>query len=275
MTTGRTSSLKPPGSSAAKAAKRRKAVPPEMITIPAGRFIMGTNEAELMYFVQNTDWGDEWYARGMFQAEQPQHWVQLNSFEIARGPVTNVEFFHFTWETGYKVPKNWTGFYYPEEGAENPVVWVNRADALAYCGWLSQKFGMNYRLPSEAEWERAARGDDGRFYPWGDEFDPWRCNTLESARKTTSPVGLFSPSGDSPWGLNDMAGNVYEWTGSLMRPYPYNPRDGREDATSMDMSVIRGGSWYYTHKMARCAAREGVLPTFVSPALGFRVAHTP
>jgi formylglycine-generating enzyme required for sulfatase activity len=274
MSSGRTSSLKPPGSSAAKAAKRRMAVAPEMVAIPAGNTIMGTNDAELMYFVQHTDWGDEWYARGMFQAEQPQHWVQLGAYEIAQSPVTNVEYHHFVWESGHRIPKHWTGFTYAEEEAEHPVVWVNRADALAYCKWLSKKFGQNYRLPTEAEWERAARGDDGRFFPWGDDFDPWRCNTIEGARKVTTPAGMFSPSGDSPWGVYDMAGNVYEWTRSLMRPYPYDPTDGREDDTSMDMTVIRGGSWHYTYKMARCSAREGVLPTFVSPALGFRVARS-
>ena len=116
------------------------------------------------------------------------------------------------------------------------MVNVSWQDAQAYCQWLSEKTGKSYRLPSEAEWEKAARGADGRVYPWGNEWDAAKCNTRESKIQGTSPVGQFSTLGDSPSGCADMVGNVWEWTLSLWGPdsdspkyrYPYDPADGRE-----------------------------------------------
>lgn len=248
--------------------------PPDMVPIPAGTFIMGTNSAQVRYLLEREEWAEEWYEANMFQVEQPQHRPFLAAFEIGRYPVTNSEYHIFVMETGHRIPRGWLGFHPIEEEAHHPVVGVSMSDVLAYIKWLnSQLEGEPYRLPTEAEWEKAARGSDDRLYPWGMDFDPWRCNTLESARRSTTQVGVFSPSGDSPYGVTDMAGNVWEWTRSLFKPYPYDPNDGRETQDAAGVYVVRGGSWYYTHKLARVNAREGVLATFISPALGFRLAR--
>ncbi len=246
-----------------------------MVHIPAGEAILGTSKMQVQHLVAREQWAEEWYTHDLFQVEQPQHKVMLAEFEIGRFPVTNAEYYLFVWETSHRVPRGWFGFRYIEEEANHPVTNVSMADALAYCKWLSEDVGQTYRLPTEAEWERASRGDDPRIYPWGDEFDPWRCNTIESAKKSTTQIGIYSPSGDSPFGVSDMAGNVFEWTTSRLMPYPYKVDDGREDHKGSGQRVVRGGSWYYTRKLARCSSREGMLPTFISPALGFRLARTP
>lgn len=257
---------------------------PEMVSIPSGDFMMGTSYKQIEYMLEHEPWADEWHEKEMFHVEQPYHKVFVPAFEIARHPVTNFEYHLFIWESGYRAPKTWLGFHYTEEVAFHPVAGVSREDALAYCEWLQKALvkatgedpeNFIYRLPSEAEWERAARGDDDRIYPWGNDFDPWRCNTADSRLGGTSQVGCYSPSGDSPCEAADLAGNVWEMTGTVLRPYPYKPDDGREDPSPNDICAIRGGAWYYSHKLARCTSREGVLRGFTSPALGFRLARTP
>ncbi len=126
--------------------------------------------------------------------------------------------------------------------------------SLAYASWLAKTTGQRWRLPSEAEWEKAARGTDGRIYPWGDTFDKTRCNTDESGIGTTTPVGRY-PNGESPYHVQDMAGNVWEWTSSLYQPYPYRKNDGRENLNSTDNRVLRGGSWVSNSRDARAAYR--------------------
>jgi toxoflavin biosynthesis protein ToxD len=251
------------------------AKPPEMIQIPAGVVIMGTSSAQVRALLEKEEWAEEWYEGNMFQVEQPQHRPFVPAFEMARAPVTNGDYHIFTMETGYRIPRGWLGFHPSEEELNNPITNVSRIDALAYITWLNHQLeGMPYRLPTEVEWERSARGDDDRIYPWGNDFDPWRCNTLESARRATTVIGSFSPSGDSPFGVTDLAGNVWEWTSTLLKPYPYEPQDGREELKGDGVCVVRGGSWYYTRKLARCSCREGILATFTSPALGFRLARS-
>lgn len=248
--------------------------PPEMIAIPPGEAILGTSDDQVDMLLLKEEWAEEWYSRGLFMVEQPQHLTTLPGYEFARFPVTNAEYYMFVWETSHRVPRGWLGFRYLEDDANCPVVGVSLLDALRYCEWLSKELGQTYRLPTEAEWEHAARGYDDRIYPWGNDFDPWRCNTLESAKRATTPIGIYSPSGDSPFGISEMAGNVFEWTASLYKPYPYVGNDGRENLESGGQVVIRGGSWYYTRKLARCSSREAVLPTFMSPSLGFRLARS-
>jgi formylglycine-generating enzyme required for sulfatase activity len=154
---------------------------------------------------------------------------------------------------------------------DHPVVYVSWDDAVAYAAWLAQTTGQPWRLPSEAEWEKAARGTDGRIYPWGDTFDKARANTSESGIKTTTAVGSY-PSGSSPYGAQDMAGNVWEWTHSLFKSYPYIPNDGREVGNYTDYRILRGGSWGDLAWCARAACRLLDTPGYLSYVIGFRLA---
>ncbi|PKO00745.1 MAG: formylglycine-generating enzyme family protein [Chloroflexi bacterium HGW-Chloroflexi-4] len=245
---------------------------PLMVEIPAGEFLMGTSDQQIAVLLETEKWAEEWVEEGMFQVEQPQHKVELQSFEIGLYPVSNIDYYSFIYNTGHRVPKNWIGYHYADGEANFPVAGISKKDALAYCEWISKNLKTIYRLPNEAEWEKAARGTDGRIYPWGDFFDPWRCNTLESAKRATTANGSYSPSGDSIYGIADMVGNVWEWTSSFLLPYPFKNISEKEANTNK--CVVRGGAWYYSHKLARCAARETVLADYVSPALGFRLARS-
>ena len=135
-----------------------------------------------------------------------------------------------------------------------PVVGICWYEARAYCAWLSAQTGQSFRLPTEAEWEAAARGGAGRRYAYGDDFDATRCNTFETHIRRTTPIGVF-PGGETPEGLVDMTGNTWDWTGSLYRPYPYEATDGREDPTVEGRRVLRGGSFGHGSDVVRCAAR--------------------
>ena len=246
-----------------------------MIEIPAGEFLMGTSDDNIKLLqLRESDWAYEWSDNDLFIAEQPQHTVSLQTFEIAKYPVTNADYHSFVSDAGYRLPRNWIGFTFREDTEDHPVVGVSKIDAEAFIEWLNQKTGMKYKLPTEAEWERSARGSDGRIYPWGNTFDPWRCNTAESVKKGTTPVGFYSPSGDSVCGAADMVGNVWEWTQSLFVQYPYIPNVNKGEGKAVGRYVVRGGAWYYTRKLARCSAREGILANHLSPSIGFRLARS-
>ena len=149
-------------------------------------------------------------------------------------------------------------------------------DAVAYCDWLAKKTGKNYRLPSEAEWEKAARGTDGRIYPWGDEWDPAKANSAEGGPGTTTAVGAYSPGGDGPCGAADMSGNVWEWTRSEFRPYPYVAEGGREGQGGVSsLRVLRGGAFYDEPRYVRCAVRFRGVPGVRVSYIGFRVVVSP
>ena len=144
------------------------------------------------------------------------------------------------------------------------MVNVSWQDAMVFCEWAG------VRLPSEAEWEKAARGTDGRLWPWGNEVpDKERCNFGMNVGDTT-PVGNY-PKGASPYGVLDMAGNVWEWTGSLFKGYPYKPDDGREDSADAGTCVVRGGSFGYGDYDVRCAVRVHPDPGSRGDLIGFRV----
>ncbi|MBI2907477.1 MAG: formylglycine-generating enzyme family protein [Chloroflexi bacterium] len=158
------------------------------------------------------------------------------------------------------------------------VTWF---DALAYCRWLKGVTGKNVTLPSEAEWEKAARGNtDQRAYPWGDTFDAKKCNCTELGLGKTTPVGMF-PEGASPHGCLDMSGNVWEWTRSLYGEYPY-PKEGAErqrrediEAPRTETRVLRGGSFLDYENLVRCAYRYRNHPDHRNVSFGFRVAASP
>ncbi len=196
--------------------------------VPAGKFSMGSAD------------GDE--------NEKPAHEVDVAAFYIGKYPVTNAEYKHFldNTEQDKYIPSVLTG------AADHPVMSVTWHQAGAYVRWA------NVRLPTEAEWEKAASWRDGHKlrYPWGDEFDPGKCNTTESGFQTTTPVGAYSPQGDSPYGCADMSGNVWEWTSSLYQAYPYDAEDGRENLSSSEHRAVRGGSFNSGRNNARTAYRS-------------------
>ncbi len=220
----------------------------ELLRIPAGEFWMGSDPEKDKAARDN---------------EQPQHRVSLAEFYLGRYPITNAQYAAFK---KIEIPL----------GKENhPVVNVSWKDALAFSGWLSEQTGKNFRLPTEAEWEKAARGADGRIYPWGDEWDARRANSGESGIKGASSVGKYSPAGDSPYGVVDMSGNVWEWCQSKYAPYPYQPDDGREELAGEAARALRGGSWRYYHGYCRAATRFWIVPAYSNSFVGFRVALSP
>jgi formylglycine-generating enzyme required for sulfatase activity/outer membrane protein assembly factor BamD (BamD/ComL family) len=229
----------------------------EMVYVPAGKFWMGSND------------GAKWAQKG----EKPAHEVFVEGFWIDRTPVTNEEYRHFVQATGHQKPKHWKGGRIPKGKEAHPVVYVSWRDARAYCGWRSGQAGVVIRLPTEAEWEKAARGTHGWLYPWGDEFDQKKCNSAERGAGDTWPVGRYS-RGDSPYGLADMAGNVWEWTGSLYKPYPYNAQDGREDLKAGGRRVVRGGSWKGNQRIVRVAFRYNIEPSYAYDDVGFRCVRS-
>jgi formylglycine-generating enzyme required for sulfatase activity len=178
--------------------------------------------------------------------------VELPAFRIARYPVTNQEYEQFIKATGHRCPDHWLDDRsYPPGLADHPVVFVSWEDAMAYTQWV------NARLPSEAEWEKAARGSDGRQYPWGNEFIARHCNTSESGADGTKPVHAH-PGSMSAYGVMDMAGNVWEWTSTLYEK-------------GEDWRVLKGGAWDYKGvKDSRCAYRVYFRPSFRNGAVGFR-----
>lgn len=249
---------------------------PNMITIPEGEFVMGTSIDDIRtLMLKESDWAYDWHDKELFTNEQPQHKVWLPKFEISQFPITNADYMAFVWDTGYPLPREWKSINHTHGSELHPVTGVTRKDALEFCNWLSSRLEKTFRLPTEAEWEKTARGTDGRIYPWGNMFDPWRCNTSESNKKSTTPAGSYSPGGDSPFGVADMVGNVWEWTSSVLMAYPYVADGSHEAAKPGDRYVIRGGAWYYSRKLARCAAREGEVENNQSTSIGFRLARTP
>ena len=230
---------------------------PQWVTIPAGEFWMGS------------DPGDS----DALEDEQPAHRLFLPEFQIARTPVTNAQYGLYVQATGAAPPQHWADGQPPKGMLEHPVVYVNWHDACGYCAWLSQVIGQPVRLPTEAEWEKAARGDrDKRVYPWGETFDVVKCNSAALGLDDTTPVGIF-PAGASPYGCLDLAGNMWEWTCSLWKAYPYDPNDGRENLAASDEErcVLRGGAFWDVHRFVRCAVRHGDHARYFHYFVGFRV----
>ena len=155
-----------------------------------------------------------------------------------------------------------------------PVVGVNWYEAAAYASWLSEKTGKNYRLPTEAEWEKAARGTDGREYPWGNEFDKNNCNSKECGLGRTSPVGIFI-KGESPFGCLDMAGNVYEWCFDWFDGgyYKKSPKKNPQGPKTGSGRVLRGGCWFGVSSLCRASSRYRLNPVNRARLVGFRLVR--
>jgi formylglycine-generating enzyme required for sulfatase activity len=214
--------------------------------------------------------GEFWMGEGT-----TAHRVYLDTFHISRVPITNAQYRLFVEATEHMPPPSWEDRR-PQKGKESPpVVHVSWYDVLAYCQWLREVMGKPITLPSEAEWEKAARGSqDRRVYPWGDDFGATRCNSEKLGVGDTTPVGIF-PEGASPYGVLDMAGNVWEWTRSLYWEHPYDPIDGREDLEGEGNRVLRGGAFYDNEGFVRCAVRVGDNPSYRGNDVGFRVVVAP
>ena len=228
----------------------------DWVTIPAGDFLMGS---------------DKQRDKQAYDDELPQHRINLPEFRISKVPVTNAQYAVFVQATHNRAPKHWRDGKVPQGKEQHPVVYVKWRDARAFCAWASEATGATVRLPSEAEWEKAARGADGLIWPWGDEPPTKeRCN-FDSNIRDTMPVDAY-PRGASPYGVLDMAGNVWEWTSSLYKPYPYVPGDGRESLEAAERCTLRGGAFDIDDNNVRCAYRNYNSPGFSSYFVGFRVA---
>jgi formylglycine-generating enzyme required for sulfatase activity len=232
----------------------------ELVRIPAGEFLMGSDPAK---------------DKNAHINEQPQHTIDLPEFYIGKYPVTNAQYAAFVKSTDHRVPDHWKGGEIPSGKEDHPVVYASWYDVIAFCKWLSEETDKNFSLPSEAEWEKAARGVDGRIYPWGDKSPTADlCNFSENVGDTT-PVGKYSPKGDSPYGCVDMAGNVWECTRSpYYKDYSYDPGDGREDLEADGSRVLRGGSFGSPVDAVRCASRLWY-PPLRYRSYGFRLVASP
>ncbi len=227
-----------------------------MVWVPPGPFLMGSDKTR---------------DGQAFDDELPQHTVTLPGYWIGRYPVTVARFKAFVDDSGHKPADSRS----VKGRDDHPVVHVSWGDAQAYCDWLAARSGPPVALPTEAQWEKAARGTDGRIYPWGDGWDASKCNSLEGGKRATTPVGAYSLAGDSPYGCADMAGNVWEWCQSLYRRYPYDPKDGRENLQNRGRRVMRGGAFDYDQKTVRCACRGWHVPDHRVGYLGFRPVVAP
>ncbi|MEW5982714.1 MAG: formylglycine-generating enzyme family protein [Acidobacteriota bacterium] len=255
------------------------ALVPDLATIPAGPFVMGADHGR--------------------DNERPAHEVTLDSFTIGATVVTNAEYLRFVRSVRHRPPgvhelpvvvrplqeirfREFAAPYTWQEGeppagrSDHPVVLVGLDDARDYCRWLSAETGRAFRLPTEAEWEKAARGGvSGQRYPWGDDIDVSRANFLANPsskpRQGTSPVRTFPPNG---YGLHDAAGNVWEWVSDWYRSdyYSVSPMSNPTGPATGALRLVRGGSWTNDDvDFLRCAFRHPVPPDTYSYSIGFRV----
>jgi formylglycine-generating enzyme required for sulfatase activity len=256
---------------------------PELALIPAGEFIMGSDDAE--------------------EDERPAHRVHLDDFLIAVHPVTQMEYLRFISETGHRVPAiyelpvvvsaggrdrertfrsvgqsyAWVDSAPPGDRLNHPVTLVRWDDAAAYCSWLSKATGRAIRLPTEAEWEKAARGGiDGKRYPWGERLDRNMANFLTDpslkAIHGTTACRTYPPNA---YGLFDMTGNVWEWVNDWYAPDYYASAPTRNPAGPPEgrLRLLRGGGWLVADpRMLSCSHRHKVPPDTYSYGIGFRVA---
>ena len=247
------------------------------VYVPAGEFIMGSDDAEAKRTIEG----------GRAYPEIPVNNVYLDGYWIDKFEVSNGQY-ALCVEDGVCMPPYLSSsetrlHYYDDPVYSNyPVIWVNWYMAKTYCDWAGR------RLPTEAEWEKAARGTDGRKYPWGNEpLSGERANfcdinclrtianpNFNDGYADTAPVGSY-PAGASPYGVMDMSGNVWEWLGTLIMPYPYDPYDGRENLDVNGERSWRGGPWSNGFWWMRSSVRYRSIPSYWQVNLGFRCASSP
>lgn len=257
---------------------------PDTVEIPAGTFISGSDRAEreAAYRLDEAAYGhNRTREGGWYENERERRKMTIGGYRITRTPITNAQYDAFIAATGWPAPdvdaRTWAsyGLVHPYErtrrhawkdGApprdrrSHPVVLVSYDDANAYAAWLSGQTGKTWRLPTEIEWEKAARGEDGRRFPWGDEYDSRLLNSHDLGPFDTVPVGRF-PEGASPFGILDAAGQVFEWTGTPGSPNFY---------------IVKGGSWDDKGcGICRSAARHSRPKSLKHVLIGFRLVAAP
>ncbi|OWA12526.1 serine/threonine protein kinase [Streptomyces sp. CS159] len=236
----------------------------DWVDVPAGLLRRGTPVDEVgavAHRYADTGVPLEWYLK-----EAPRAEIHVPAFRIARTPVTVGQWAHFAAATGRPAPRS--------SPADHPVTGVTWEAATDYCRWVGQRLGgPDVRLPTEDEWERAARGDDGREFPWGEEYRTGLANLVDLGIGTTTPVGSF-PDGAGPFGVLDMAGNADEWTSTLYAPYPGAPAElPKTEDWAFDRHITRGGAFRHDRDLARCARRHGAYePDLAAIGMGFRLA---
>jgi len=230
----------------------------EMIFVPSGTLMMGST------------------ADGAAPNEQPLTKTNVSCFYMSRHAITNGQFEQFDGTHRSKRP-GWAD-------EKHPAVYVSSVEALRFCEWLGRREGKKFRLPTEAEWEFAARGTDGRTFPWGEKLNrgdlanfadcnttfPWRDAEINDGYAETAPVGSF-PRGTSPFGMEDMAGNVWEWCLDFYEPYKGKERTNPRSALTVGRRLYRGGSWKSRASSLRTTARNFNVPEYSANDVGFRI----
>jgi formylglycine-generating enzyme required for sulfatase activity len=275
------------------------------VPVPAGEFGMGSTEkeADAALALCNASYGN--CEHGWFANEQPQHTVTLDAYWIGQTEVTNAQFQQFVDAGGYAAERYWSAEGWQVrsdagwEGSrcleddnvnapDQPVVCVSWHEAEAYTRWLSEVSGAAIRLPTEAEWEKAARGTDGRTFPWGDLFDGsrlnfcdvnceanWKDETYDDGYAYTAPVGSYA-EGASPYGALDMGGNVWEWVNDRYDGsyYSQSPSENPQGPATGKIRLLRGGSWYFSDSFVRSAIRYYFAPDDWDFIIGFRCVRS-
>ncbi len=265
----------------------------EMVLVPAGEFKMGTTEKEWQQFVQLMEpsvrekiFSEGFFDIRFFQREMPQRNIYLDAFYIDKYEVTNLMYLMFCQETNHRRPLHWSSETGMPFGLEyHPVTYVDWYDASDYARWARK------RLSTEAEWEKAARGIDGRTYPWGDRFDRSKAHYVSvyyaddlrseliraeiSKRTRVARVDSY-PDGASPYGVMDMIGNVWEWVNDWAdgNYYSKGPLVNPQGPLEGENRIIRGGASDYDPQKLRCAHRDASAPSTQDWCIGFRCALT-
>jgi formylglycine-generating enzyme required for sulfatase activity len=245
---------------------------PLMVRIEGGAVQVGLDEHDVdgvMHAFEGLGLDRRW-----IEKECPRHTVQLTPYHIARYPVTNQEYRDFLVDSGFdEIPSSWAFRRYPLERANHPVYTITSRAADAYVAWLAKKTQRDFCLPTEAQWEFAAAGHEGREFPWGDHFDADLANTCETGLFMSTPVGVFV-GGESPFGLSDMAGNVEEYVADDYRAYPEGDfvKDHLVDIHG-EYRVARGGGFVRFRDLLRTKRRHGQNPKSPTYVMGLRVVE--